>query len=34
MDHAVLVRRRSLRWIEILQRSLENYLESSFTEAM
>jgi hypothetical protein len=28
MDHAVLVRRRSLRWIEILQRSLENYLGS------
>ena len=28
MDHAVAVRRRSLRSIEILQRSLENYLGS------
>jgi hypothetical protein len=34
MDHVVAVRRRSLRSIEILQRSLENYLGSSFTEAM
>ncbi len=34
IDCAVVVRRRSLGSIEILQRSLENYLRFRFTESM